>query len=213
MTETEFRFRFVTGEYTEARFRLSNAVTSADRPLRADARRNRERVLAAAREAFAEYGLDAQMDDIAARAGVGVGTVYRHFPTKDALLQALVADRWHSLAAAAGPSFEVEDAWEALSGFLWRCARLQHENRIWAQLAAAAPLAAQAEDERQELVAVTQRLVDRAKAAGAVRADLDAQDIAMLMCGTCGVMQTTGGHEGDSRWERFFELGLAGLRP
>jgi AcrR family transcriptional regulator len=191
---------------------LSTDIAPSERPQRADARRNRERVLAAAREAFAKRGLDAQVDEIAARAGVGVGTLYRHFPTKEALVNALVADRWQTLAAAAEPSADEEDAWEALSAFLWRCARLQCDNRAWAQLAGMLP-AAQAEDEREELIAVTQQLVDRAKAAGAVRQDLDADDIGMLMCGTCSVIETTGGHSGDTRWKRFFELALEGLRP
>jgi AcrR family transcriptional regulator len=183
-----------------------------ERPLRADARRNRERVLAAARDVLAEQGLDAQMDQIAAAAGVGVGTVYRHFPTKEALVAALVADRWRSLAEQAGPSFEVDDAWQALSDFLWRCARLQLENRAWAELTAGGPLAFEGEDERRELLDVTQRLVDRAREAGVVRDDLSAQDIGMLMCGTCSVIRTTGGHDGDRSWERFFELALGGLR-
>lgn len=191
---------------------MSSDPVAEARPQRADARRNRERVLAAAREALADHGLEAQMDDIAARAGVGVGTVYRHFPTKEDLVGALVADRWRSLAEAAGPSLDAEDPWQGLSDYLWRAARLQRDNRAWAQLAAAAPLALDAEDERQDLIAVTERLVARARDAGAVRQDLAAQDIAMLMCGTCSVMQTTGAHAGDTRWERFLELALEGLR-
>jgi AcrR family transcriptional regulator len=192
---------------------LSTDALAPERPLRADARRNRERVLDAARELFAEHGLDTQMDDIAARAGVGVGTVYRHFPDKQSLATALLAERWRRLAAAAAPAFEADDPWDGLREFLWECARLQRDNRAWAEVAAAAPLAsAAAEGEHQELVAVTQRLVDRAKAAGAVRDDLDAQDIGMLMCGACGVMRTTGAHHGDRRWERFLELGIEGLR-
>ena len=188
----------------------SDAVV--ERPLRADARRNREAVLEAARKAFAELGLEAQMDDIAARAGVGVGTVYRHFPTKEALIEALQADRWRQLAAAADPYRDADDPWVGLTSFLWDAARLQRDNRSWAELAAAAPLRFDADDERQDLLAVTQELVDRAKEAGAVRADLTSQDIGMLMCGTASVMRTTGAHDGDSRWERFFELGLQGLR-
>jgi AcrR family transcriptional regulator len=191
---------------------LSSDVLAEVRPQRADARRNRERVLRAAREALAEHGLDAQMDDIASRAGVGVGTVYRHFPTKEDLVRALVADQWRSLTEAAGPAFAADDPWQGLHDYLWRAARLQCENRAWAQLAAAAPLAIEAEDERQELIAVTDRLVALAKKAGLVRQDLSAQDIAMLMCGTCSVMQTTGAHDGDKRWERFFALALEGLR-
>ena len=73
----------------------------AEKPLRADARRNREKVLAAARAVFAEQGVDAQMDDVARRADVGVGTVYRHFPTKDALLNALTDELFAVIAAHA----------------------------------------------------------------------------------------------------------------
>ena len=73
----------------------------ADKPLRADARRNREKVLAAARAVFADQGVDAQMDDVARRADVGVGTVYRHFPTKDALLTALTDELFAVVAAHA----------------------------------------------------------------------------------------------------------------
>jgi AcrR family transcriptional regulator len=177
------------------------------RPLRADARRNRERVLEAGREAIAEHGLDAQMDDIAARAGVGVGTVYRHFPTKEALLEALVGERWRTLAEGAGPAFEADDPWEGLKDFLWRSARMHEQNRAWCQLAAAATFE-YGRDEQQELIHVTGELVKRAQKAGLVRPDLTAQDVGMLMCGTCGVIQTTG----DERWERFFEIALEGLR-
>lgn len=164
-------------------------------------------MLEAAREALAEHGLDAQVDDIATRAGVGVGTVYRHFPTKEALFDALSGERWRSLAEASGPAFEADDPWEGLKDYLWRCARMHQENRAWGQLAAAAPLGFGME-EQQDLLRVTGELVKRAQEAGAVRADLTAHDIGMLMCGTCGVMQTTG----DDRWERFFALALEGLR-
>ena len=85
----------------------------AEKPLRADARRNREKVLAAARAVFAEQGVDAQMDDVARRADVGVGTVYRHFPTKDALLNALTDELFDVIAAHAREMLELDDPWEA----------------------------------------------------------------------------------------------------
>src|SRR5919199_1126344 len=88
----------------------------AERPQRADARRNRERVVAAARAEFGERGRDAQMDDVARRAGVGVGTVYRHFPTKRALLEALMLAAFNSIAAEAERALkEIEDPWEAFA--------------------------------------------------------------------------------------------------
>ena len=89
-------------------------MTQIARPLRADARRNRERVLTAAAVVFSEHGHEAQMDDVASRAGVGVGTVYRHFPTKEALMEALAVDRFEKVLAAGQAALERDDPWEAL---------------------------------------------------------------------------------------------------
>src|SRR5437764_4146640 len=85
-----------------------------DRALRADARRNREAVIVAAKKLFADQGLDAQMPDVARIAKVGVGTVYRHFPTKDDLIAAIVSERFERLAEKAREGVEAEDAWEGL---------------------------------------------------------------------------------------------------
>src|SRR3954454_10530708 len=89
-----------------------------ERVLRADARRNRQAVIEAARKLFADQGLDAQMPDVAKAAKVGVGTVYRHFPTKHDLLAALVAERFERLAERAREDIEMEDAWEGISDFI-----------------------------------------------------------------------------------------------
>ena len=86
------------------------AGDAAARPLRADARRNREKVIAAARAAFAEQGREAQMDDVARRAEVGVGTVYRHFPTKEALLEALIEDTFAQIAERTREKLDRADA-------------------------------------------------------------------------------------------------------
>src|ERR1044071_6160977 len=98
---------------------MSRVAATEERPLRADARRNREKVLAAARAVFSEHGREAQMDDVARRAGVGVGTVYRHFPTKEALIEALMVDSFKSIAAEAERALDIEDPWEALTTVLW----------------------------------------------------------------------------------------------
>src|SRR5919202_3018532 len=93
----------------------------AERPLRADARRNRERVIAAARAVFAEQGREAQVDDVARRAEVGVGTVYRHFPTKEALLEALAVDAFERICVIARENLaSVADPWEAFTQTLWQ---------------------------------------------------------------------------------------------
>src|SRR3954465_6174363 len=94
---------------------LCDVSTIEERPLRADARRNRTAIVKAARAVFAKYGRDAQMDDVARRAKVGVGTLYRHFPTKDALLAAIVEDKFERLAAMTREAMAMEDPWEALA--------------------------------------------------------------------------------------------------
>src|SRR5437764_5703163 len=90
---------------------------SVDRTLRSDARRNREAVIVAARKLFADRGLEAQMPDVAKLAKVGVGTVYRHFPTKDELIAALAADRFQRLAEKAREGIKAEDPWQGVCDF------------------------------------------------------------------------------------------------
>jgi AcrR family transcriptional regulator len=88
---------------------VTTSPNQTERPLRSDARRNRERILSGARAVFAEHGGEAQMDDVARRAGVGVGTVYRHYPTKEALLIELVREKFRFFAAEARVALERED--------------------------------------------------------------------------------------------------------
>jgi len=107
---------------------MSTTEETAVRQLRADARRNRERILAAAKEAFGEQGADAQMDDVARRAGVGVGTVYRHFPNKDVLMGELVTEKFRSITENAREALEQKDAWESFCGVLHTSAGEMAEN-------------------------------------------------------------------------------------
>ena len=121
--------------YPESRFRYIGGVTElVDKPLRADARRNREKVLAAARAVFAEQGVDAQMDDVARRADVGVGTVYRHFPTKDALLNALTDELFDVIAAHAREMLELDDPWEAFQRTMWFSGEKTAGDRAFAEI-------------------------------------------------------------------------------
>src|SRR5919107_4085250 len=98
---------------------------SVTRPLRADADRNRARILAAAAEVFADRGLDVSLDDIAAHAGVGVGTVYRRFPDKDALIDALFEEKIDRAVALADQALEIEDPWEGFTTFMRGMCRMQ----------------------------------------------------------------------------------------
>jgi AcrR family transcriptional regulator len=176
-----------------------------DRPLRADARRNREAIVKAARVVFARAGREAQMDDIARRAKVGIGTVYRHFPTKEALLAALAQDRFEQIAGFAEAALEVDDAWEALAGFLRRCAELQASDRALSQVLQDQPdLMCTAAVERVDLQQATEALVTRAREAGVLRDDFRATDIGMV---TCALSRQRG-----TSWQRMLALVLDGLR-
>ncbi len=186
--------------------------TAAGEPTqRADARRNRERVLAAARRQFATHGLEAQVDDIAREADVGVGTVYRHFPTKEALLQALAADRFSRLAEWAREALQAPDAWEGFRDFLRRSAELGASDRLLSEAMAQQQAFQGAQREKDELMEATAALVERAKATGELRSDVTAQDIAMLMCGL-GRATGPGAFDHAMSWERYLEIVIAGLR-
>jgi AcrR family transcriptional regulator len=187
--------------------------SETDRPLRADARRNRERILESARSVFAEYGVDAQMDDVARRAAVGVGTVYRHFPTKEALMVELVRQKFRLFADRMQDALdEGGEPFAALASVMRRNAEtaagdaaMQHAlagagEHIWMQ----------ARGEQQELLTLTDELIARARSAGTVRPDLRATDIGMLMCGVCSSMSfSVPGFD----WRRHLELVIDTLRP
>ena len=186
-------------------------MTSAStRPLRADARRNAERVRAAALETFAEYGLDAQVDDVARRAGVGVGTVYRHFPTKEALVEAVALGGYESICAIARESLEqVEDPWEAFSEFMWRGARLHRDDRAQCEINTMRPdLVRRVAGDKRELFGLVAQLIERGQKAGVIRADLAAADMPMIWCSLGAAQQRSE----DDRWERYLEVVLDGLR-
>lgn len=188
-------------------------LSQEERPQRADARRNRQRILESAREVFSESGAEAQIDDVARRAGVGVGTVYRHFPTKEALLSELVREKFRLLSEGAraalmrtGEPFDVLTEWlRANATQLGRDAAMQQAlagagDQIWIQAAA----------EQEELVELTAKLVARAHATSSIRADATAADIGMLMCGLCATMaHPARGFD----WHRHLELIIDALRP
>ena len=186
---------------------------AADLPTqRADARRNRERVLESARECYARSGLDAQVDEIARGAGVGVGTVYRHFPTKEALSTALAADHFRRLAARARAALEHDDPWEGFSEFMRRAAEQQAGDRALSEVMAAQPdVMREAAMNRADLHEAVAELVARAQAAGKLRADVVPGDVPMLMCGLGRAMRTQSGEPWMS-WQRYLAIVLDGLR-
>jgi len=182
-----------------------------ERVLRADARRNHEAVIAAAKELFADQGLDAQMPDVAKAAKVGVGTVYRHFPNKDDLIAALVAERFERLAEKAGEGVEAEDPWEGLCAFIRFSAQIQADDRGLCEVMGSRPEVMDAAARAAGLPELCERLVKRAQGAGELRRDLVWEDIPMIACGLGRITQATVG-PATGRWPRLLEIILDGLR-
>ena len=168
--------------------------------------------MSSARALFARQGPLAQMDDIAAHAGVGIGTVYRHFPTKEALLTAMVRDRFDVFAEIARIAEGIPDPFGALSTMMRESAEAV-EDDMGFQLAMMGSNQLDWEGIEQEKAALTDvvaRVIERAVAAGAVRCDLTVDDYPMLMCGITSTMYYK---PGSANWRRHLELVLEGLRP
>ena len=181
--------------------------------MRADARRNRARILDAARGVLAEHGVEAGMDEIARSADLGVGTLYRHFPTKDALVEAIAADHFAELAELAGRALEGDGtAGERFTTFIWSAAHRTHGDAAMAQVMAAQP---QVLDRvAATKVALTERidkLVAAAVASGELRPDASGGDVPAIMCGLGSVVATEAFRPGVG-WERYLTLALDGLR-
>ncbi len=177
------------------------------RPLRADARRNRERILKAARAVFADQGIDAQIDDVARRAKVGVGTVYRHFPTKELLLDAIVREHFEVIAGMARGALDHEDGWTGFAELIWSAAERNAADRSLCEVMSARDKSDVVEE--CGLAAMTGELMERAKAQGTMRADAGPADVPVMMIGVSAVMQTL---PGEAHWRRYIELMLDGLR-
>jgi AcrR family transcriptional regulator len=194
------------------------------RRLRADAARNRRRVLAAAREVFGEFGPDARMEEVSRRAGVGVGTLYRHFPTKAALLDALVSERLGGLAEAAEAALRDPDSWAAFRGMVWRTVEAAAEDR--ALLGAFAPPAQLSvppltgtEGERggppgpRGVEDLMGKLLRRAQEDGEARGDVDVADLPPMFAGVMVMaMDAPRKDREDEPWRRYVTVLLDGLR-
>jgi AcrR family transcriptional regulator len=175
--------------------------------MRADARRNREKIIKAARICLARDGLDAQIEEIARRAKVGVGTVYRHFPTKDDLVFALAAERFERLAELARAAIDEGDPWEAFCDFLRSSAEIQIADRALSEVMLDSKDVMHEHAERVGILELVEQLMNRAKAAGALREDAEPEDVPMLMCalgGAAAIPLMSG--------ERYLALAIDGFR-
>jgi AcrR family transcriptional regulator len=179
---------------------------------RADARRNRELVLEAARDEFAEHGLDAQMDQIARAAGVGVGTVYRHFPTKESLLEALAQQRFDAKAEAAREALEIDDPWEGFVHFMTGATQITAGDLALSEAMGQRPGLCREAAERAGLRELVAELVERAHASGQLRDDIGADDIPSLVSGVGHAVHAGERGAPAMSWERYLEIMLAGLR-
>jgi AcrR family transcriptional regulator len=185
-------------------------MSTDQRTLRADARRNRERIMCAGRELFALQGPQAQMDEIAAHAGVGIGTVYRHFPTKEALLTAMVRDRFQEFAEKATLAEEILDPLESLESII-RSSAEAVEGDAGFQLAMMGSNQLEwegIEEQKAALAEVLTRIISRAVDVGAVRDDFTVDDFGMVMCGITSTMYY---QPGSANWRRHLEIVLHGI--
>ena len=187
-------------------------VSTPDRPLRRDASRNRELVLQAARELFAERGLDVTMDEIARHAGVGVATAYRRFGHRDELIGALFEERMHDYVALAEESLAAADAWEGLAGFLERGVAMQAADRgLKDLLLSHSHTLDRVIRVRRRTLPLIERLVARAHAEGALRADVGALDLPVVSLMLGQVIEFSG-DVAPELWRRYVALALEGLR-
>lgn len=185
----------------------------ASRPLRRDAEQNRQRILRAAAEVFTERGLQASLDDVARHAGVGVGTVYRRFPDKEALADALFTERLDALVALARDAIAEPDPWTGIEGFLERAGEMLTADRGLRQILMFATYGRDRVGQaRERLRPVIAEMVARAQRAGVVRADLSATDFPLIefMLGTAAQYAQ---HVRPQVWRRYLALILDALPP
>ncbi len=191
------------------------AARGSDRELRADARRNRERVLRTAQQMFAADGLGVSLDEIARRAGVGPGTVHRHFPAKEALYLAVAIDQLERLAAEARVLAATGDPATALFTQLSRMVASGAEDvAVKSALAAAEfDLRIAAPDVAADLTSQVADLLGRAQAANAVRDDVTVEEVMALVAGAFAAIRHAGAEASSQRAAHIARLILDGLRP
>jgi AcrR family transcriptional regulator len=181
-------------------------------PQRKDALRNRTALLAAATAAFAEEGLDAALEDIARRAGVAIGTLYRHFPTRMDLVAVVIADKKRAWIKAAEAAVVMEPAWDGLVFFLERVCELQAGDLAFNDIASMRfQHAPGIETARKRAHDLSRRIVERAQAEGSLRPDVTAEDVAFIVWAHSRVSEAT--HAIDpNAWRRYLALTLDGFR-
>jgi AcrR family transcriptional regulator len=165
--------------------------TATARPLRADAERNRRRILDAAKEVFAERGLDAPLEDIAERAGVGIATLYRRFPARDDLVMAAFGDKFATFADAAEQALRAPSAWAGFCDLVERVCAMQADDRGFTDVLVLLPSCPDVEAQRARGFRAFTELVRRAQEEGTLRPDFVNEDFLLLLIANAGVVQAT----------------------
>ena len=179
---------------------------------RSHARRNHQRLVDAAREVFSEQGVDAPLEAIARRASVGIGTLYRHFSTREALVEAILERRIGDLVAVAEAAAAETDGWTALEQMVRRTLELQASDRVLKEIVLRYPPSpGRLASAREDLRALFEQVLGRARADGSLRADFTVSDLALLLWSFGPVMDATAGVAPDA-WRRHLHLLLDGLR-
>ncbi|OLD99541.1 MAG: hypothetical protein AUG91_06590 [Actinobacteria bacterium 13_1_20CM_4_69_9] len=180
---------------------------------RSDALRNRAKLVAAARELFADSGLDVSVEEITQHAGVGMGTLYRHFSTKDELIDAVLEDAFDEIIRFAREAADNADAWAGLTGFFERLLQLHAQNRGVKDIVALRGHGShRAEAMRARLRPLLAQIVERAHEQGTLRRDFTSDDLPLIFWTANRVIELTQ-DVAPSYWRRYLALLLDGLRP
>jgi AcrR family transcriptional regulator len=191
---------------------VTSGAAEAPRAQRSDAARNRQRVLDAAVELFAQHGVEAPIPDIARQAGVGVATVYRNFPSKQALLSALMERRVADLEARVRTALDGgADPWDSFVDVLWHAAAAQRDDSAFRQYMSLGTLCPEVTAARTRLLDACGELMRRAQATGQLRPDVTPEDVPLLLMGVSWSL--CGRQAGDTTlWERYLAIMIDGLR-
>ncbi|MEO7269459.1 MAG: TetR/AcrR family transcriptional regulator [Knoellia sp.] len=183
------------------------------RGLRADAESNRRRIVSAAQQVFGEQGVAAPLTEVADRAGVGIATLYRRFPTRQALVEEAFEDAFAAYDASADMAVAEDDPWEAFAGLVERIGALQAENRGFTHLVqSSVPLGHRRDGRRERTYRKIVEVFDHARTAGAIREDITPEDLPVLSFALAGILDATRDDLPDA-WRRHLALFLEGCRP
>ena len=190
------------------------AMADKARPLRRDAERNRLLILSAARTVFAQRGLDASLDEIAKEAGLGVGTVYRRFPNREALIEALLTDMLGGIERILDEAQAMPRAWDGLSHFMAALLQSQAVDKALRDVLLARKIHERMHEDvfRERIEGALKEIVARAQQQGDLRPDITATDIGVLEIAAVGIVELTASAVTPEIWRRYLSIILDGLR-